>query len=113
LFLSSVLTFAQIHRNLLFASTTYPRSGIGSVLLKHIIDLANAAHLPLILESTQIAKPLYAKNGFEVVKHSRIEGRGPEDVVEWPVMVREPVGGYVQGGEAGEGTVEVESLASD
>ena len=47
------------------------------------------------------------------MKRCGLEYASKDDVIEWPVMVKEPVGGYVEGGEAGEGVVEVESLASD
>ena len=89
------------------------RSGVGSALLKHCTRIADAAHLPVILESTQVAVSLYVKHGFQTVKRCRLEYMGPHDVVEWPVMVREPTGGYIEGGEAGENEVEVESLAND
>ena len=81
--------------------------------MKRCTRLADAAHIPIILESTPMAIALYERHGFKTVRTSKIVYMGPEDVVEWPVMVREPIGGYVEGGEAGETDVDVDSLASD
>ncbi|KAI5122865.1 hypothetical protein M0805_003158 [Coniferiporia weirii] len=75
------------------------RRGVGSALLRHCFALTDAANTPIYLEASQVGAPLYASLGFRTIRTLRIEYKG--EVVEAPVMVREPGGVDVDEGTAG------------
>lgn len=66
------------------------RRGVGAALLAHCTALSDAAGVPMLLESSEAGRALYASRGFTMVRMSRMEYGGA--VASWPVMVREPVG---------------------
>ncbi|KAI5115838.1 hypothetical protein M0805_009601 [Coniferiporia weirii] len=74
--------------NLLFVHPHFERRGVGSALLAHCTALADAAHMPLYLEATGPGAPLYAVRGFETISVLRLEYR--DEIIELPIMVREP-----------------------
>lgn len=76
-------------RELLVVHPDCQRRGVGAALLAHCTALADAAGVPMLLESSQVGRALYASRGFERVRMSRMEYGGA--VASWPVMVREPV----------------------
>lgn len=45
----------------------YWRQGLGGVLLKHVLDLADAEGKKAWIEATAAGRPLYAKFGFKEV----------------------------------------------
>jgi ribosomal protein S18 acetylase RimI-like enzyme len=53
------------------------RRGIGGRLLRHVVHLADALPLPrLVVEASHLAKGLYLKHGFRVVRANRVVRRG-------------------------------------
>ncbi|KAL5483473.1 hypothetical protein ACEPAI_8704 [Sanghuangporus weigelae] len=82
---------------LIFVHPAYRGSGAGAALLSSCIEMAESytvtgsdTGLPILLESTCTATPLYARFGFREVYRSRIKYGGNN--YEWPVMLREPTG---------------------
>ena len=51
-----------------FVNPAYQGRGIGSIFLKHIIEITNKAGLPIILEATPEGVPLYERHGFVKLK---------------------------------------------
>ena len=49
----------------LYTEPSFQRQGMGSALVKYGNGLADQAKLPIILQASPIAYPLYAKHGFE------------------------------------------------
>ncbi|KAH8116691.1 hypothetical protein DFH11DRAFT_1505314 [Phellopilus nigrolimitatus] len=72
---------------LMYTHPSHRQRRVGASLLAHCIALADAARLPLLLESSPSGTPLYMRFGFTEVYRSRVEYRG--EVFEWPVMMRE------------------------
>lgn len=58
----------------------YERKGIGSKLLKQGLEEAKEDHASVYLGATPAGKPLYTKNGFEVVG---VDVKGEEGVCTW------------------------------
>ncbi|KAL5532286.1 hypothetical protein ACEPAF_5855 [Sanghuangporus sanghuang] len=82
---------------LIFVHPAHRGTGAGAALLSSCIEIAefysttgSDAGLPMLLESTCAATPLYARFGFREVYRSRIKYGG--NIYEWPVMLREPTG---------------------
>ncbi|KAL5521130.1 hypothetical protein ACEPAG_9052 [Sanghuangporus baumii] len=82
---------------LIFVHPAYRRTGAGAALLSSCIEMAESytvtgsdAGLPILLESTCAATPLYTRFGFREVYRSRIKNGGNN--YEWPVMLRDPTG---------------------
>ncbi|KAL5504933.1 hypothetical protein ACEPAH_7596 [Sanghuangporus vaninii] len=82
---------------LIFVHPAHRGTGAGAALLSSCIEIAESysiagsdAGLPILLESTCAATPLYARFGFREVYRSRIKYGG--NIYEWPVMLREPTG---------------------
>jgi ribosomal protein S18 acetylase RimI-like enzyme len=63
--------------------------GLGSALLREVLDAADAAGEPAYLESSNIRNvPLYERHGFAVVEELVIDGGGPTMFRMW----RDPAG---------------------
>ncbi|KAK4163100.1 acyl-CoA N-acyltransferase [Cladorrhinum sp. PSN259] len=80
----------------------YQGRGAGSALIQATIDLGNSTNLPIYLESSPAAEPVYAKKGFrripadiaQVVHEAAVLGTDYD--VEVPLMVRLPQGVYTK-----------------
>jgi ribosomal protein S18 acetylase RimI-like enzyme len=58
--------------------TTAQSQGIGSAMLREVLDKADAAGEPAYLESSNVRNvPLYERHGFAVVEELHIAGNGP------------------------------------
>lgn len=55
--------------------------GAGALLTRHVLDLAAADGLPVYLESTEVAVPLYRKLGFRVLDGFEMRIPQPRPVV--------------------------------
>ncbi|KAI5116833.1 hypothetical protein M0805_008569 [Coniferiporia weirii] len=64
------------------------RRGIGSALLAQCSAVADATNTAIYLEASAEGVPLYTSHGFRTIRTVRIEYK--DEVVEMPVMVREP-----------------------
>lgn len=55
----------------------YNRKGVGGVLLKHVINIADKLNKELLyVEASHIAKGLYLKNGFTEIRSNEVIRRG-------------------------------------
>ncbi|MCA9118738.1 MAG: GNAT family N-acetyltransferase [Planctomycetaceae bacterium] len=65
----------------------YNRMGIGSALLRHVLQIAAGRELPkLFVEASHVAKGLYLKHGFDVIRSNNVLVRGVSMqnwVMEW------------------------------
>ena len=59
-----------------FVHPDYQGRGVGSVLLKHAIKVCTEMKLPMILEATPDAVPLYERHGFVKLKNIDMEYDG-------------------------------------
>lgn len=83
--------FANIDENgyidYLYVHKNYQDKGIGSALLKKLIEKAEALQLPQIETHASItAKPLFEKFGFSVIKEQRVK-RGDIELTNY-VMIK-------------------------
>ncbi|KAI5116832.1 hypothetical protein M0805_008568 [Coniferiporia weirii] len=76
--------------HMLIVHPHFQRRGVGSALLAHCIALADTRQVPLYLEASRAGAPLYAARGFKMLRMLRVEYK--DEVIELPVMVREPTG---------------------
>jgi putative acetyltransferase len=62
-----------------YVSGNYSRQGIGTMLMKHLVNEASAQGMPeLTSDVSRTAQPFYEKFGFEVVEHRLPVARGVE-----------------------------------
>jgi len=55
----------------------FNRRGIGSALLKHVLRIARDLQMPrLFVEASHLAKGLYLKHGFQLIRSSQVTVRG-------------------------------------
>ncbi|KAL7416453.1 acyl-CoA N-acyltransferase [Mrakia frigida] len=74
---------------LLFVDPAYQGMGVGSALLNYGISRADAAGLPMYLESSNPGRAVYAAKGFEVVRMMEIDDENEEGgKLRWPAMLR-------------------------
>lgn len=81
---------------LLCTSPQYQRRGIGSRLLKHVLDVADAEGRKAYIEATEDGYPLYRKMGFvdlDAIEKDLSEYGAP--TTRSVAMMREPVVGVV------------------
>lgn len=69
------------------------RRGAAGKVIQWGIDQATLKRLPIYLESSEVARPLYERHGFRVIEHFEMDlaqygGTGVERVT---MMLREPV----------------------
>ncbi|KAF2085305.1 acyl-CoA N-acyltransferase [Saccharata proteae CBS 121410] len=78
--------------SLLVTDPRHQRRGAGSLLLKWILRQADAKGLETFLEASQVARPLYERVGFEVVKELPydLEKYGGKGVDCFAAMLRQP-----------------------
>jgi len=60
-----------------YVRSDYARRGIGGMLLEHVLQIGDELQLPrLYVEASHLAKGLYLKHGFEVVRPNVVERNG-------------------------------------
>ncbi|KAL2067434.1 hypothetical protein VTL71DRAFT_1859 [Oculimacula yallundae] len=79
--------------HLLATSPQYQRLGLGSRLLRHVLDQADAENRKCYIEATKAGHPVYFKLGFRDVDELRLDMKpwGGDFVAVNRLMVREPV----------------------
>ncbi|EJD08465.1 uncharacterized protein FOMMEDRAFT_151331 [Fomitiporia mediterranea MF3/22] len=79
---------------LLFVHPAYRGIGAGGALLRHCIELSkklgpdSTKGIPMLLESTLDATPMYIRSGFREFLRGRVAYGG--EMYDWPVMLLEP-----------------------
>ncbi|KAI5122823.1 hypothetical protein M0805_003118 [Coniferiporia weirii] len=96
---------------MVFVHPHIQRRGVGSALLVHCSDLADAAHVPLYLEASSAGAPLYTARGFRTLQTLRLEYKG--EVILIPAMAREPAGEPAPPPNAHVAEVDTASAAAD
>ncbi|KAI9701001.1 MAG: hypothetical protein M1836_001669 [Candelina mexicana] len=74
--------------HILFTDPSYQKLGAGAMMVKWGTDLADHLMLPAWVEASEVAAPLYRKNGFEDVEHCRFKTK-KWDTSYW--VMRRPV----------------------
>lgn len=77
---------------LLQTDPAYQRKGLGKLLLKHGLDLADSEGRKAYIEASEDGHPVYLKLGFrdvDLVKVDLSKWGGKEPGITW-VMVRDP-----------------------
>lgn len=72
----------------------YRRKGVGTLLTRPGLNVADQLHIPVYLEATDRAVDLYQKLGFEKLDHGVVlssEVVGGSHALEAPVMIRAPL----------------------
>lgn len=67
----------------------YRRRGVGTLLLRWGLERADELGLETFLESTEIGRPLYARNGFSVLNEIRWKPTPPEATDELVTLQRD------------------------
>ncbi len=83
---------------MLFTDPSYQKRGAGAMMVKWGTDLADHLMLPAWVEASEIAAPLYRKNGFEDVEHCKMKTQKWETsywLMRRPVRVRTMEGKFI------------------
>lgn len=63
--------------DMFFVATPYARRGVGSALLRHIMDIAGARAIGILRSDVSLtAEPFFARHGFLVETRNRVPVRG-------------------------------------
>ena len=63
--------------DMLFVDPDAGRRGVGSALIRHVLDEARAVGLrEVTVQASRTAQPVFARHGFVVVREQRVERRG-------------------------------------
>lgn len=76
-----VAGFAELdtdgHIDCLYTHPQHNRTGVGSALLRHIIEVARRNAIPrLYTEASHLARGLFLKHGFAILRENHLELRG-------------------------------------
>ncbi|XXG98095.1 hypothetical protein Hte_004414 [Hypoxylon texense] len=93
--LLSLLTQKIPVLHIIATDPAYHGRGIGTALIKCVLDVADAEGIPTYLEALPLAVPLYRRLGFAVVDKAVFDlaKAGMEGTAALTIMVREPVAG--------------------
>ncbi|KAH8808234.1 acyl-CoA N-acyltransferase [Xylogone sp. PMI_703] len=78
------------HIHFLATDPAYQRKGLGTVLLKHGLDLADAEGRKAYIEATEDGRPLYLKLGWKDLDRLVVDAFGGDRPAVNYIMIRDP-----------------------